>query len=137
MGQESCLKTTNDPKKEGDPVMTAFCKSKLGKRPTLEDYLDQIDYVVQLVGIDYAGIGTDKFEGKTKEEYISEVQSGYPKLVSVPFEHRHVEGFSHITHFPRITVGLLTRGYSDEGCSKILGKNFLSLFQKAWKKIKF
>ncbi len=115
----------------------AFCKSAPGKRPTLEDFLDQIDYVVQMVGIDYVGIGTDKFEGKTKEEFFLEVQSRYPKLIDTPFEHRHVEGFSHISNFPRITQGLLAKGYSDEDCGKILGGNFYSLLKRVWKHPKF
>lgn len=121
----------------GATPFAAFCKSAPGKRPTLEDFLDQLDYLVQLVGVDHVGIGTDKFEGKTKEEYISEVQTRYPKLIQTPFEHRHVEGFSHITQFPRITEGLIARGYSDEDCGKILGGNFLSLFGKVWKKPAF
>lgn len=111
----------------------AFCKSKPGKWPTLADFLDQVDYVVQLVGGDHVGIGTDKFEGKTGEEYYLEVQSRYSKLIDVPFEHRHVEGFSHISHFPRITEGLLSRGYSDKECAGILGGNFFSLLKKVWK----
>lgn len=115
----------------------AFCKSKPNRRPTLEDFLDQIDYVVQLVGVDHVGIGTDKFEGKTKEEFILEVQARYPKLIKTPFEHRHVEGFSHISQFPRMTEGLLTRGYPDDDCRKILGGNFYSLFQRVWKRPKF
>lgn len=111
----------------------AFCKSAAGKRPTLKEFIDQIDYVVQLIGIDHVGIGTDKFEGKTREEYVLEVQARYPRLVTAPFEHRHVEGFSHISQFPRITQELLARGYSDDDCGKIIGGNFFSLFQKTWK----
>ncbi|HSR12164.1 MAG TPA: membrane dipeptidase [Thermodesulfobacteriota bacterium] len=118
----------------GATPFAAFCKSAPGKRPTLEDFLDQVDYLVQLAGVDHVGVGTDKFEGKTKEEYISEVQTRYPKLIQTRFEDRHVEGFSHITQFPRITEGLLARGYSDEDCGKILGGNFLSLFRKVWRK---
>ena len=113
-----------------------FCKSVPGKRPTLNDFLDQIDYVVQLVGIDHVGIGTDKFEGRTPEEHYLESQSRYPKLIE-KFEHRHVEGFSHISQFPRITEGLLDRSYSDGDCAKIIGGNFYSLFQKVWKKPNF
>jgi len=112
----------------------AFCKSTQGKRPTLGDFVDQIDYVAQLVGVDSVGIGTDKFEGKTKEEFFLEVQSRYPKIIDTPFEYRHVEGFSHISNFTRITEELLTRGYSDDECAKILGGNFYSLCKRVWKK---
>jgi membrane dipeptidase len=111
----------------------AFCKSKQGQRPTLKDFTDQIDYVVNLVGIDHVGIGTDKFEGKTREDFITEIQARYAKLIDTPFENRHVEGMSHIRYFPRITEELFRRGYSDEDCMKILGGNFYSLFAKVWK----
>jgi membrane dipeptidase len=111
---------------------SVFCKSAPGKRPTMEDFLDQIDHVVQLVGVDHVGIGTDKFEGRTRLEHYSGIQNRYPEIPSV-FEHRHVEGFSHISHFPRFTEGLLSRGYSDEDCGKIIGGNFYSLFQRVWK----
>jgi membrane dipeptidase len=115
----------------------AFCKSEPGRRPTLDGFLDQIDYVVQLVGIDHVGIGTDKFEGKTRAEHFLEVQARYPKLIDTPFEQRHVEGFSRIRQFPRITEGLIKRGYADEDCAKILGGNFFRLFQRVWKESAF
>jgi membrane dipeptidase len=110
----------------------AFCKSASGKRPTMEDFLDQIDYVVQLVGVDHVGIGTDKFEGRTKLEHYASAQTRYPKLM-VPFEHRHVEEFSSIRDWPRFSEGLLSRGYSDGDCSKMIGGNFYSLFEKVWR----
>jgi membrane dipeptidase len=110
-----------------------FCKSAPGKRPTLEDFLDQIDYVVQLVGVDHVGIGTDMFTGRTKEEHFLESSNRFPKEWRDPFDKRHVQGFSSISDFPRITEGLLSRGYSDEDCGKIIGDNFHSLFQRVWK----
>jgi len=114
----------------------SFCKSAPGERPTVEDFLDQVDYVVQLIGIDHVGIGTDKFEGRTELEYTTEFKSRYPKLM-VEFEHRHMVGFSSISNWPVITEGLIKRGYSDEDCGKILGGNFFSLFKKIWKKHPF
>jgi membrane dipeptidase len=110
----------------------SFCKSAPGQRPTMEDFLDTLDYVVQLIGIDHVGVGTDKFEGRTELQYYTDFQSRYPKLM-VPFEHRHVVGFSTISNWPSITEGLIRRGYSDEDCGKILGGNFFSLFKKIWK----
>lgn len=115
---------------------SSFCKSEYGEWPTLEDFLDQIDYAVQLVGIDHVGIGTDKFEGRTKLEYFSGIQTSYPKLM-IPFEHRHVAEYSSISEWPRFTEGLLKRGYSEEDCSKIIGGNFFNLFKTVWKEMPF
>lgn len=109
---------------------SSFCKSQPGKRPTIDDFLDQIDYVINLVGIDHVGISTDKFEGTTSWGYALH---RYPKLIDTPYEHRHVEGFSHITDFPKFTDGLLKRGYSDGDTMKILGGNFYSLYKQVWK----
>ena len=114
----------------------SFCKSAPGERPSMEDFLDQVDYVVQLIGVDHVGIGTDKFEGRTELDFYADFQSRYPKLM-VPFEHRHVVGFSTISNWPSFTEGLIGRGYSDEDCGKILGGNFFSLFKRIWKKHPF
>jgi len=43
--------------------------------------------------------GTDKFEGKTKEEFILEVQERYHKLTGTPFEYRQIEDFSVFVNF--------------------------------------
>jgi membrane dipeptidase len=115
---------------------TVFCKSRTGGKPTLDDFLDQIDYVVQLVGVDHVGIGTDMYTGRTREEYMAEYQARYPDLLP-PFDCRHVKGFSKIQHFPRVTEGLLSRGYSEKDCAMIAGGSFYSLFQKVWKKSVF
>ena len=40
------------------------------------------------------------------------------------------EGFDDVTHFPRVTEGLVRRGYSDEEIRKILGENFLRVFSE-------
>lgn len=44
-----------------------------------------------------------------------------------------IESFSHLRHWLQIIEGLLSRGYSDEDCGKIIGGNFYSLFQRVWK----
>lgn len=114
---------------------SAFCKSAPGKRPTLQDFFDQIDYVVQLVGINHVGIGTDMFEGRTREDHhFTAVRN---KGLLSPFEERHVEGFFSIRDFPRITEGLVSRNYSDEDIRKILGGNFLRVFKQVWRRVPF
>ena len=115
----------------------AFCKSQPGRRPTIADFVDQVDYVVQLVGVEHVGIGTDKFEGKGKEEHWLDVYGRYPKLIGVPYEHRFVEGLERIRDFPRLTEALVNRGYSERDCLGLLGGNFLGLFRRVWGKVKF
>jgi membrane dipeptidase len=75
-------------------------------RPPLSLLLDHIDYIVKLVGIDYVGLGSD-FDG----------------IDSSP------KGLDGVEDYPKITEGLLKRGYSEKDIDKILGGNFLRVFK--------
>lgn len=73
--------------------------------PTIAEAVDHIDYVVNLVGVDYVGIGSD-FDGG----------GGLADCVDV-------------ADFPKITKELIKRGYSEEDIFKIWGGNFLRVFK--------
>ncbi len=73
--------------------------------PSLERLLDHVDHIVNLVGVDHVGIGSD-FDG------------GGDLLADA-------------TEYPQITQGLLKRGYSAEAIRKILGENHLRVFAAA------
>lgn len=72
--------------------------------PTVADFVDHIDYVKNLVGIDFVGIGSD-FDGG----------GGIKDCVDV-------------SEFPRITKEMLTRGYTSEEIAKVWGGNFFRVF---------
>ncbi len=75
--------------------------------PPIGKLIDHIDHVVGLVGVDHVGLGSD-----------------YDGTWSVP------QGLGDIAGFPRITYHLLKRGYSSKDIHKILGGNFLRVFQE-------
>jgi membrane dipeptidase len=68
--------------------------------------LDHIDYIAKLIGVDYVGLGSD-FDG----------------IESAP------KGLDGVQDYPKITEGLLKRGYSEKDIKKILGGNFLRVFR--------
>jgi membrane dipeptidase len=68
--------------------------------------LDHIDYIVKLVGVDYVGLGSD-FDG----------------IDSSPV------GLDGVEDYPKITEGLIKRGYSESDIKKILGENFLRVLK--------
>ena len=72
--------------------------------PTLERLLDHIDHAVNTAGIDHVGLGSD-FDG------------GGDLLEDA-------------TRVPDITIGLATRGYSEDDIRKILGLNQFRLLQQ-------
>jgi membrane dipeptidase len=84
---------------------------ELGKKypktlPTVADYVDHIDYVKNLVGIDYVGIGSD-FDGGGG-----------------------IDGCADVSEFPNITREMLKRGYSDDEIIKVWGANFFRVMKK-------
>lgn len=100
----------------------------LGKeKATIEDFLNHIDYMVNLVGVDHVGIGSDFAEGWAENPSLRK------KLLEIDGTvYAYPERIESITKFPNITAGLLSRGYSEEDVEKILGSNFLRVFREVW-----
>lgn len=73
---------------------------------TVEDLIDQIDYVVDLIGANHVGLGSD-FDGG----------GGFP-------------GLDDISKMEKITDELVKRGYSEGQIEKIAGGNFLRVFRQ-------
>jgi microsomal dipeptidase-like Zn-dependent dipeptidase len=101
---------------------------------TIDDYIDHIDYVRDLVGADYVGIGTDVSDerGFTKERMAREIEQ-YPEFRPVinsalQVEFVHPRDLDSPGKLFNITVGLVRRGYSEDDILKILGVNFLRVF---------
>jgi membrane dipeptidase len=106
---------------------------KKGVRPTLEDFMDLIDYVVKLVGVNHVGFGLDLTPDWVYSRADSEKLARlYPSVAPIKFEERHVKGLEYVSDVENISRGLVARGYSDEDILKILGGNFLELFRKVW-----
>jgi membrane dipeptidase len=94
-----------DDEKEVQKRMIAEYKKLAPPSPPIDLLIDQIDYVVKLVGVDHVGIGSD-FDGA----------SSYPV------------GLEDASKYPIITYKLLERGYSEKDIKKILGGNLLRVF---------
>jgi len=100
---------------DDDPCMEARAHQDIveaqaaGRLPRVswEPIVDQIDYVVRLVGVDHVGLGSD-FDG-----------------AQMP------DGMEDCSHLPRITEALVRRGYSDADIRKILGGNLLRVLETA------
>jgi len=75
--------------------------------PGIDILVDHIDHVVKLVGVEHVGLGSD-FDGA----------GSFPK------------GLEDVSGFPRITLALLKRGYSEKDIRLILGGNFMRVFSR-------
>jgi membrane dipeptidase len=81
-------------------------RKRYEKLAGVKDIVDHIDHVVQVIGIDYVGIGSD-FDGGGG-----------------------VEGCRTVAEMKNITIELLRRGYTKSDIKKIWGANFMRVFRK-------
>ena len=87
--------------------------------------LDQIDYMVSLVGVDHVGIGSDMVVGD-HVALITTVLGRSAHDMPAPY----VSGFESPADGPNLVRGMITRGYSDNDIQKILGSNTLLLLKE-------
>jgi membrane dipeptidase len=109
---------------------------KDGFDSTLDQYIDAIDYLVQMVGIDHVAIGTDFCAEQPRSffEWIFSSQGNVPapEVAYTPEPYTHLRGFEDQTQWANVAEGLLARSYSESDTRKILGENWLNLFQQVW-----
>jgi membrane dipeptidase len=113
--------------------------------PTLDDFLDHLDYMVRLAGVDHVGIGLDIGEGRTREE-VERFKAGASDTAGtegVARSGRYEYGFDNWyvkelrgpngpMKWWLITAGMLMRSYSDHEILKILGGNALRVYKEVW-----
>jgi membrane dipeptidase len=106
-----------------------------GAEPTtIEDVLNQFDYVKKLIGPEHLGVGSDidldGYDDMPPEEY-KRLKAGYKG--SYAFRDKiDIEGLDHPKRMYDLTEGLIRRKYSDAEISGILGGNFQRVLNVAW-----
>ena len=122
----------------GATAITTFLRT--GVSSTLEDYVDAIDHMVELIGIDHVGIGTDFTQEQPKPfwRYINSQQgTKFPSTFidpEVQFDEMQLYpvGLETPDEMPNISAALLRRGYGADDVAKILGGNWMRLFKEVW-----
>jgi membrane dipeptidase len=105
-----------------------------GRHPGLADYLRQMDYMLNLVGPDHVGIGTDIFLDPTDGVWWRAVTGRlYPEVSQgMTYETHNIAGFMHQSDFPAATEAMLRHGYDEDTVRKILGNNWRRVFKQVW-----
>lgn len=98
----------------------------------LERHLDQYDYLKKLVGVDHIGIGPDFIDGPGRNDVGTPNQSSQPAEIYSQRPWYYVRGFEDISQLPNVTTGLLARGWSVEEVRKVLGENWLRVYEQVW-----
>ena len=120
----------------GIPVLRFMIRDR--EPVTVEHFLDHIDHVVNLAGIEHVGIGSDQgFD--TEDDLPLEVRQNTlenaPPKYKVHTNENYQIGIDELNHPMRIfdiTEGLLRRGYSDDHIRLVLGGNFERALTETW-----
>jgi membrane dipeptidase len=103
---------------------------------TLRDFGDAIDDMVERIGIDHVGIGTDYTIDQSKEWFdliLSQQGTKFnPRRNTYPDTVTHPVGIETPEKLPAVAEELSGRGYSPEDISKVLGGNFMRVFGEVW-----
>jgi membrane dipeptidase len=112
------------------------------ERPTVNDYLDHIDYLADLLGTtENIGIGTDFSLGSYPRHNYDQSGMHYRTVMSEMNKYvttywrapeRFVDGFAWYPEIVDVYELLRQRGYSETDIEGIAGGNFLRVFAQVW-----
>ncbi len=111
--------------------------------PSLETFVRHVDHLVNVMGIDHVGVGTDKAGPGPRTSSMIEYPDEMPARRAGSFdwagfrekEHRltsefHLQGYANFSDWPNLTVALAQWGFTEAELRKLLGVNFLRVFRE-------
>jgi len=93
---------------------------------TIDRYVDHIEHVIGLIGIDGVGIGFDFCE-YLFQQLPEKVRNELAAKLTTP---HFVPDLSNHSHAPNLTRRLIERGFTDDEIEKILRGNWLRIFEQ-------
>ena len=107
-----------------------------GPDSTVEHCVETLEFLVNLVGEDSVGIGTDFTQGQDAAffDWLSSDKGTGRRLI--PQRPGGVtvmpEGLRTIGEFPNLTRTMLARGWPEETIRKVMGENWLGFLKEVW-----
>jgi membrane dipeptidase len=93
---------------------------------TMDRYIDHIEYIANLIGIDGVAIGFDFFEFIYRQWPESRKRELAVKFTTPHF----IADLQNHSHARNLTRRLIERGFSDEQIEKILRENWMRIFKE-------
>jgi membrane dipeptidase len=104
-----------------------------GTDSTVVDYVEAIDYVINLVGEDCVGFGTDFTQDQDQAffDWLVHDKGDGRELIAFG-EIINPLGMRTIGEYPNLTQEMLKQGWSEAKIRKILGENWLRVLTDVW-----
>lgn len=114
---------------------SALVQGDRSPQVSLDKHLDQYDYFKKLVGVEHIGLGPD-FEFGTnwsvQGEPSADVSLNWPYGESSTGGLLYIKDYENISKLPNLIAGLKGRGWSQAELDKLLGENWLRVYERAW-----
>ena len=112
----------------------------IAERPTLENFCDHVEYMLNLVGAEHVAFGSDLSEGtKTREKWLSLYgpKPIWPAVTGIlgpwyTYENRATPEFETMAEAGNLVAALARRGHSEEVIDKIMCRNLLRVYGEVW-----
>jgi membrane dipeptidase len=104
-----------------------------GIEATVEDYVEALDYVINLVGEDCVGVGTDHTQGYGQDffEHLTHDKGRHRRLTNFGTVLNPV-GIRTIGEMPNLTAAMVHAGWSTRKIEKVIGGNWMRVFKEVW-----
>lgn len=122
----------------GATAITSFLRN--GQASTLGDLVEAIDDLVERAGIDHVGFGSDFTQDQPRRfwRFISSQQgTKFPSTFVEPqvdytTMRMYPQGLETPREMPNLAAALAERGYAPDDIVKVMGGNWLRLFEEVW-----
>ena len=110
-------------------------------QPTLDQFIDDIAYKAELVGMDHVGLGIDYYQGQHPVEDDDKAMARYQGFLAdghwrpeeyPPPPYKYPAGIETPRTLPRLTERLRERDFSEADVRKILGLNWMRVYREVW-----
>lgn len=107
---------------------------KRGTDATVDDYVEAIGYVINLIGEDSVGVGTDHTQGYGHEffEHITHDKGRGRRLTNFGTV-LNPQGIRTIGEMPNLTAAMERAGWPASKITKVIGGNWLRVFDEVWR----
>jgi len=104
-----------------------------GAESTIDDFIDVLDYVINLTDERSVGIGTDFSEGSpyTPDYWIRD--KGYGRKLTEFGELKFPDGFRTSADYPNLAAAMQRKGWSEKKVRAIMGGNWIRYLGEVWR----
>jgi membrane dipeptidase len=108
---------------------------KRGNDSTIDDYVEALDYVIDLIGEDHVAVGSDASEGHARPSPFLEWcnrDKGYARVLTPWGSEKVVKPLGRLADRPALADAMDRAGWSESKMQKVLGQNWFRYFRLVW-----